>query len=149
MAKIVETDDERERRIILVGEYVISTGASTRKTAEYFSNNFFKISNCTVSDYCNRYCKMNPKSLKIMRKRIDDNTPNDISCEDVRKRVLISAELFKEGINMEEIANTIGCSFWTTYRDLTKRFKLLDPVEFETIIVPKLRQDSLDNIKRK
>ena len=92
---------------------------------------------------------MNPKSLEIMRKRIDDNTPNDISCEDVRKRVLISAELFKEGINMEEIANTIGCSFWTTYRDLTKRFKLLDPVEFETIIIPKLKQDSLDNIKRK
>ena len=149
MARKVETDEERERRIILVGEYVINTGASTRKAAEYFSDNFFAISNYTISDYCKRYCKMNPKSLEIMRKRIDDNTPNDISCEDVRKRVLISAELFKEGINMEEIANTIGCSFWTTYRDLTKRFKILDPVEFETIIIPKLRQDSLDNIKRK
>ena len=50
---------------------------------------------------------------------------------------------------MEEIANTIGCSFWTTYRDLTKRFKTLNPVEFESIIVPRLKQDSLDNIKRK
>ena len=149
MARKVETDEERERRIILVGEYVINTGASTRKAAEYFSDNFFAISNYTISDYCKRYCKMNPKSLEIMRKRIDDNTPNDISCEDVRKRVLISAELFKEGINMEEIANTIGCSFWTTYRDLTKRFKILDPVEFETIIILKLKQDSLDNIKRK
>ena len=149
MARKVETDEERERRIILVGEYVINTGASTRKAAEYFSDNFFAISNYTISDYCKRYCKMNPKSLEIMHKRIDDNTPNDISCEDVRKRVLISAELFKEGINMEEIANTIGCSFWTTYRDLTKRFKILDPVEFETIIIPKLKQDSLDNIKRK
>ncbi len=149
MARKVETDEERERRIILVGEYVINTGASTRKAAEYFSDNFFAISNYTISDYCKRYCKMNPKSLEIMSKRIDDNTPNDISCEDVRKRVLISAELFKEGINMEEIANTIGCSFWTTYRDLTKRFKILDPVEFETIIIPKLKQDSLDNIKRK
>ena len=149
MARKVETDEERERRIILVGEYVINTGASTRKAAEYFSDNFFAISNYTISDYCKRYCKMNPKSLEIMRKRIDDNTPNDISCEDVRKRVLSSAALFKEGINMEEIANTIGCSFWTTYRDLTKRFKILDPVEFETIIIPKLKQDSLDNIKRK
>lgn len=149
MARTVETEEERERRIVLVGEYVISTGASTRKAAEYFSDNFFAISNCTVSDYCNRYCKMNPESLEIMRKRIDDNTPDDISCADVKKRVLVSVELFKEGINMEEIANTIGCSFWTTYRDLTKRFKTLNPVEFESIIVPKLRQDSLDNIKRK
>ena len=34
MARTVETEEERERRIVLVGEYVISTGASTRKAAE-------------------------------------------------------------------------------------------------------------------
>ena len=63
MARTVDNEDERLRRIIMVGKYVAETGSSTRKTAKYFTENYFPISNYTVSDYCNRYKKLEP-SLK-------------------------------------------------------------------------------------
>ena len=37
MAKTVPNEEERLRRIVLVGEYVKVTGESTRKTARFFT----------------------------------------------------------------------------------------------------------------
>ena len=40
MAAIVSSEEERERRIIMVGEFIIEhPNMSTRKIAEYFSKN--------------------------------------------------------------------------------------------------------------
>ena len=52
------TDDEREKRVELVGKYFEENpNTSTRKAADYFTNNFFKISNYTIHDYLQRYRK--------------------------------------------------------------------------------------------
>ena len=45
------TEEEKNERIELIGEYFLETGASTREIAKHFSENQFKISNKTVSLY--------------------------------------------------------------------------------------------------
>ena len=65
MASKVETAEERDKRIIMVGEYIEKTGASARKTAEVFSRTCFKISNVTVSDYLQRFIKTEIYSLIV------------------------------------------------------------------------------------
>ena len=66
MAQTVFSDEERDRRIDLVGEYRVHTGESTRNIAKYFSFTQFKISNATVSDYLERYKKRHPENKAII-----------------------------------------------------------------------------------
>ena len=60
MARTLNDEEERNRRIELVGSYIIKTGSSIRDTVEYFNENFFKISIPTVVDYRNLYLKRHP-----------------------------------------------------------------------------------------
>jgi len=143
MARTVENEEERERRIILVGEYVKETGASTRKTAEYFSKTYFKISNCTVSDYCARYCKMRPDELELLRGKIESNMDLGVSDPKVRQRVELNVSLFEQGLTIQEIAEKTNTSFWTVYRDVSYRYQIIDPVGFEEI-KHKLSENSHD-----
>ena len=75
MARTVDNEDERLRRIIMVGKYVAETGSSTRKTAKYFTENYFPISNYTVSDYCNRYKKLEPALKDKIESSMKENKP--------------------------------------------------------------------------
>ena len=52
-------NEERERRIKLVIDYILKTGASYRETAKFFTENYFKISHVTVKDYCDRIIAQN------------------------------------------------------------------------------------------
>lgn len=127
------TDKEREERIILVGDYFMETGASTRQIAEYFSNNFFKISNATVCDYIKKYKKLKNLDREI-EKKIKENSPETISDKNVAKRVLKFAQLYlKDNKTIEEIADETKTEYWTVYRDLTDRLKQLDSEVFEAV----------------
>lgn len=134
MAKKVETEEERLRRIIAVGEYVSENGTSSRKTAEYFSKNFFPISNNTVSEYCKLYIRLYPHKSAALVEAIKNNKEKTIEDEDVLKRVLYNASLVtEEGYTIEEISNMTGVSYWTVYRDLTDRLEKADPELFEGV----------------
>ena len=78
------TEDERELRIVLVGKYIAKTGASTRQTAEHFSNNYFEISNFTVIDYCKKYMKKNKEDAESLKNIIQNNKPISIDNEEIK-----------------------------------------------------------------
>lgn len=127
MAAIVSNDDERERRVLLVGEYFINNpDVSTRKAALYFSENFFKISNATIHDYLNRFKKKVSTDSSVIDKIMEQNKPESIKDEHVQKRVLEHARLFLNNMTVEEISSLTGNSFWTVYRDLHNRLKNLN-----------------------
>ena len=132
MAANLSNDDERERRILLVGNYFLENPtASTRSAAKYFSENFFKISNYTIHDYLQRYKKMivsqNKEIFNSINKIMEDNKPDNINNEEVRKRVLLNSKLFLyNNMTIEEISNATGVSFWTIYRDLNQRLAVID-----------------------
>lgn len=118
--------DEREKRIKEVAEYVIKTGASTRKTAEYFTEHHFPISNATVSEYCHLYKKRNPQEKENITKVIKNNTPQTIRNKKVEFRVYNHTKLLLSGLTIKEIAEYSHSSYWTIYNDLTMRLNKLD-----------------------
>ena len=146
MASTLKNDEERNERIILVGEYVKNTGASTRKAAEYFTRTYFPISNATVSDYCARYLKMRPEEVDSLRGKINENTVKDLNSPEIAGRVLRNAELFLNGLTVNQIADITNSSFWTVYRDITKRLQILNPAMYEEV-QGRLIDNSKGNLK--
>lgn len=149
MARKVENEEERIRRIILVGQYLEKTGESTRKIAKHFTETYFNISNCTVSDYCHRYMTMRPEEIDIIRGKIDDNKEKTVNDPEVHKRVLNNAELYRSGMTIEEISLATGIDFWVIYRDLKRRLPLIDASLYESEIKPLLIENSSGNISKK
>lgn len=125
MARTVDNEDERLRRIIMVGKYVAETGSSTRKTAKYFTENYFPISNYTVLDYCNRYKKLEPALKDKIVSSMKENKPISVEDESVKQRIKQVVKLLKEGFTLEEIANSLHTSYWTIYRDISSRIDKL------------------------
>lgn len=148
MASTVGNYDERLRRIIKVGEYVASTGSSTRATAKYFSENEFKISNYTVSEYCKEYQKMFPNKANEITSVIDQNREKTIKDENVVARVMQNVSyVLDDGLSLEEISNLTGVNYWIVYRDLTERLKSLD-VDLYNKIKEIFTENRNNNIKR-
>ena len=102
------TDEEREKRIVLVAEYVLETGMSTRETAKFFSNNFFFISNATVSDYCKRYVTKYPKKLLALKNVVNNNRGKTLNDPDIKKRIYENAKNIINGLTIEEISSKSG-----------------------------------------
>ena len=148
MAQTLKSDEERKERVLLVGTLVKETGLSTRKLAAYITDNFFPISNCTVSDYMKRYCKLKPDEIDIIKEKIRDNTAATISKPEVKQRVERNVSLFEQGFTVEEIANSSDESFWTVYRDITSRIRALDPDRYESSIKPRLDENRIANLKK-
>lgn len=146
MAKNIKNEEERNRRVLMVGEYIKNTGASTRKTAQYFTRTYFNISNATVSDYCARFIKLRPYEVDELREKIDSNIPKTIDDPIVKKRVLENAKLLLSGLTVSEIAESTNQDFWTVYRDLTKRLKLISP-ELAEEVKAYLTEDTRKNLR--
>lgn len=122
------TDDEREKRVQLVGKYFEDNpDTSTRKAADYFTNNFFKISNYTIYDYLQRYRKKDKEKAKNIDKIMFSNKSDSINKEEVLKRVKIVCKMYLfEKKNVDTIAHELNVSFWTIYNDLVHRSKKID-----------------------
>ena len=140
------TDEERDRRIELVGEYVLYNGASTREAASFFTENLFPISNYTVSDYCKKYKKKHPDKALIIERTFAANK-KELSPEEKRVQVLKNAKLILSGFTIEEISEKTGESYWSVYRDLTVRLKEIDLGLF-TEIKQIMHDRSKDNLRR-
>ncbi len=147
MARTLNDEEERNRRIELVGSYIIETGSSIRDTVEIFNENFFKISIPTVVDYRNLYLKRHPQFKVEMQKIINQNSPETIESEEVKNRVLKIAKLINSGFTISEIQNKFNASYWTIYRDI-ERLKKLDEAlynEVKKIINERVKE----NIRKK
>ncbi len=147
MARTLNDEEERNRRIELVESYIIETGSSIRDTVEYFNENFFKISIPTVVDYRNLYLKRHPQFKVEMQKIINQNSPETIESEEVKNRVLKIAKLITSGFTISEIQNKFNASYWTIYRDI-ERLKKLDEAlynEVKKIINERVKE----NIRKK
>lgn len=147
MARTLNDEEERNRRIELVGSYIIETGSSIRDTVEFFNENFFKISIPTVIDYRNLYLKRHPQCKAVMQEIINQNKPETIENEEVKNRVLKIAELIRNGFTISEIQNVLNTSYWTVYRDI-ERLKKLDEAlynEVKKIINERVKE----NIRKK
>lgn len=125
MAANIKDESERLRRINLVGEYFVNTGASTREIAKYFSSYYFEISNKTVSLYIKEYMKMNPEKEEEIKKKIDINTEKTIDDSYVVERVLKVARLILDGKTIEEASKELDISYKTAERDISVRLKEL------------------------
>lgn len=147
MASNLKSDEERIRRIKMVGDYAIKTNASTREIAKYFSENYFKISNSTVADYFQRYKEMYKTTASKLQDVIDKNKEKTIADDETRSRVLIVYKLLKENYSIEEIATSLKSTYFTIYRDATIRLKQLDIDKYNEIMEI-LNQRKQDNLKK-
>ena len=148
MASNLNDYEELERRVKLVGDYVKKTGFSTRKTAKYFTENYFQISNATVSDYLKRYAMMG-ENKQIIEQITSKNTPKSIEDDGIKTRVLQVYNSIKEGYTIEEIAEFLNTDYWTVYYDVVKRLKRLDEDKYYEIkeIFENRKKSNLKNNK--
>jgi len=145
MAKNLKDIEERNKRVIEVAEYVKETGASTRKTAKYFTMNKFSISNATVDDYLNnRLPKLNPVLYLEVMEVIKTNTPKTIEEVEVKKRIYLAASLLFKDYTIAEIAEELNSTPATIYNDLKVRLPRIE----EKADVVKLVNDRIDVIDR-
>lgn len=149
------TDEERFKRINDVAELMLS-GMSIRECASYLTENKYKISYVTVSDYIDRlkYVDKN-KYNKIQEMLNSRNSQLNHKSEEVRKRVKNVILLIKNGCTIEQIAEQLNETPFTIYRDIRNRLVTLTNDDLEMLDITLddinniLKQNSLDNLKKK
>lgn len=126
MARTVIDENVRNERIVLVGEYVKKNKASTRKAAEFFSKDQFKISNATVSDYITRFSKLKTAQINRIKEDFIASLKNEIKDTATLTRVIKAGELFTSGYTLEAIAKTLNEDIYTIHRDIYHRLEFAD-----------------------
>jgi len=133
-----------EERFVLVNEmadYIIENKSSTRKTAEHFN-----VSNATVSDYMNNRLRIiSSDKYKQVKEILKNNKPKTVDDKQVKTRVLKAYELLKNGLTINEIADLLGETEFTIYRDISTRLKKILPEEYEDAKII-LEEHSLSNL---
>lgn len=144
----IKSDKERERRVEIIGEYFLETGASTREIANYISSSpdyDFEISNKTVHDYIKRYIEMHPEKEDEIKDIINKNTEKSIEDPKVVERVLNVARLVLNGYTIEESAKILDITYKTAERDINPRLKQLG----ENAPDLKMYYDAVSNVLNK
>lgn len=125
MAANIKDPEEREKRIVMIGEFFKETGLSTRQIADYFTANHFEISNKTVHQYINKYMELHPQDNKEINEKISNNTEKSIEDNKIKARIFRAAKLVLEGYTMKEIAELLDTTPKVIERDLDRRLKLM------------------------
>ena len=146
MAANLKDNNERIRRMLMVYDYVQRTHSSTRKTAKYFSDNFFSISNATVLDYLKRVAKLYKDKGDEIEIILNENKVESIESEEIKDRVINAASLIMEGNKVDDISITLGVSYFTIYRDLTIRLEKID-IDLYNQVKLKMEENRLNNLK--
>ena len=129
------SDTEREKRIYLVGTFFLAEKSSIRKTAVFFTENFFSISSATVHDYLNRFINKYPNTKEQVLEIIKSNKEESVESSEVRERVLRNLKLFLSGYTVEEISVSTNTSYWTVYRDLKERLSKISEEYYNQVLV--------------
>lgn len=113
------TEEEIEKLVNKIADYIIETKDSTRKTAEKFG-----VSNYTVSNYMNeRLSEDDPRYEEIHQ--ILDNHHQTIDKDITKNRILKELGLLLKGKNCNEIATILSISPSQVSHDLTDRLAKL------------------------
>lgn len=149
MAANIKDEEERNRRVMMIGEFIIQhPDMTTRKTAEYFTKNFFHISNATVYDYLERYKQMVLKNGDEIRQIMYNHKAKGINDENVINRVkIVTQKLLDEDKTVEQIATDLNIGFWTVYYDLTERLPLLSN-ELYKLVEEKMNGRVMSNLDK-
>ena len=149
MAANIKDEEERNRRVMMIGEFIIQhPDMSTRKTAEYFTKNFFHISNATVYDYLERYKQMVLKNGDEIRQIMYNHKAKGINDENVINIVkIVTQKLLDEDKTVEQIATDLNIGFWTVYYDLTERLPLLSN-ELYKLVEEKMNGRVMSNLDK-
>jgi len=130
MNNYVENDEMLRERVLQVADYVIENGTSTRKTADYFTKNFFSISNATVHTYlADRLKYIDLWKYQQVKTILDGNHPKGVEDTDVQRRVYQVASLLLQGYTISEIAVRLNSTVDTIYDDITSRLKKIEQDE--------------------
>ena len=126
----IEIDEVLKEKILQVADYVIETGSSTRKTAEYFTENLFPISNVTVHTYLTRKLKyIDLGKYQQVKNILEANLPKGIEDVNVQTRVYQATSLLLQGYTVSEIASRLNSTIDIIYDDITNRLKRLEDDE--------------------
>ena len=123
------TEEERLERIELIGNYFLKTGSSTRDIAKYFTENYFEISNKTVSLYIKEFMKNHSKSKEEINILIENNMNKSIEDPDTRERVLKVARLVLDGHSKKEVSEILNISEKVVERDISSRLLMLSEID--------------------
>ncbi len=150
------TDEERLERINMVYE-CIKDGMSTRECANYLTEKGISISNVTVKDYIERMKRIDLTKYNELQEIMKEHTPKTLeNNEEVRTRVKNVVVNLKADYTFEEIAELLGESKWTIYRDFRDRLNTLTEDELRDLDITKedivdieirLEDRSLSNLK--
>lgn len=144
----LDKDEVLKRKVIEVADYVISTKASTRATANYFTSCRFPISNATVHTYLNKRLKeIDFVRYQQVREILEGNSPESILDAEVRKRIYQAVALLLQGDTISQIAIKLNSTFDIIYDDITSRFfKLEKDTELLSRVRIILKEHSRNNL---
>ena len=130
--------EERKEFILTVSKYFILTGKSTRQLAEVFKVSNFTIHSILTKQLEQLYLETRNQEHLELYKEVQETlqrNKNNKSVEDteVRKRVLEASKLLLSGKKVSEIAEILGFSFYTVYRDLTVRLPKINGIDSEIV----------------
>lgn len=117
------TYEERVELTNEIADYIINTKSSTRNAAKKFN-----ISNATVSVLMNEFLKLlNIKKFLLVQEVLNSNKPKTYKDEDVKKRVLLVADLVLKGFTVEKISKYINETINIVNEDLQTRLNKINP----------------------
>lgn len=136
------TYEERVELTNQIAYYIIETKSSTRNTAMKF-----KISNATISVLMNDLLKiLNREKFLLVQEVLNMNKPKSYKDEDVRKRVLLVADMVLNGFTVEEISKSMNETVNVINEDLQTRLKKISP-ELYINVKLKLKENSYTNLQ--
>lgn len=148
MAANIKDEEERNRRVMMIGEFIIEhPDMSTRKTAEYFTKNFFPISNATVYDYLERYKQIVLKNGDEIRQIMYSHKAKSVEDDTVIERVmLVTREFIEKNKTVKTIAHEFDLSPWVVYYDLKIRLPLINE-QLSNFVNKKMNEEVMQNLK--
>ena len=136
------TDEERNKKIIEIANYIIENNSSTRKAAVEFG-----ISNATVYDWMNYSLKkIDSKKFLMVQQILKMNKPKTVDDIEIKKRVLEVAKLITENYTVDQIANEFNVTINVIHEDLQTRLPRIS-IELYNEVKQILNIHSMNNLK--
>ncbi len=143
------SDEEMNKNINMIADYIIKTKCSTRKAALYAKEQGFPISNNTVHTLMiHKLPLINLQKYEKVKSIFEANKPKTIQDKDTLKRVLEATNLLLDGFNVLEIAEKLSSTQDIIYDDLTSRLPKIDYIKAQEV-KEKLEKNRLNNLQRK
>ncbi len=127
MFESLNKDEILRNKVLEVADYVILTGASTRETSQYFTENRYPISNATVHTYLTKRLKaIDPIKYQQVQDILAGNLPKTVQDKEVQVRIYQAVSLLIDGYTVPDIARELHSTVDIIYDDLTTRIRKMN-----------------------